>query len=267
MMMPIPSHAHPAPDSCLSQAKRLSLKPALAAALFLGGGAAGANAQLIPTLVNDPISTGAIVYNGFQIEDHRDTVLAQIYAFVQTLEAHGNLPFRDIQAAIDDLEDYMYTAGGLGYQLANLEAQFQAIYDGGQVYVSDFITALNRDLEQIDAAFATAEGTLLTMQGHRDQLLSSAGELVNYKNLLEDAGISPTEVEQVAASVRAFAAQEVQLLRQTLMSQVNLEAVYIGSELNEQAETIRRTIDDAEAAYIRARAVTVPAAPTLDFSN
>ena len=155
----------------------------------------------------------------------------------------------------------MFQAGGLGYQLSNLQQQFQTIYDGGQIYIEDLQAALDKDLEQVETALATVEGTMLTMQGHLDQLDASVNDLLDYEQRLEDAGLSPTEIEQLAASVRAYGAQEVQLLRQALMAQVNQESVLIAHELSGQAEVIRDTIEDAERAALRVTATPVPLQP------
>jgi conjugal transfer/entry exclusion protein len=211
--------------------------------------------------VSDPVAAGLIYLNGESVEDQTWTIYMQIMAFQNSLDATDDLPFRDITTIINDLESFMYTAGGLGYHLSNLQAQFQAIYDGGQVYIEDLQLALDKDLEQVDAALATVEGTMLTMQGHLDQIDASVTDLLDYEARLEDAGITPTEIEQVAASVRAYGAQEVQLLRQALMAQVNQESVIIAHELSGQAEVIRTTIEDAERAALRVTDTPVPLPP------
>lgn len=225
----------------------------------------GAEAQFIPTLVNDPLATVATWNNGRMIDDHRRSVLRQIATFRQTLQSYGDLPYREIQSIVTELEDYMYTAGGLGYQLGNLEAQFQAIYDGGQVYVDDLLLALDQDLEQIDTTLRTVEGTLMTMQGHMDQLHDSAGELEAYKDKLLEAGLSATKIEQAGAAVRSYGAQELQLLRQTLMAQVNLEAVVVSNELSDKAEALRDNAESSFRILTDVYAVPIPPAPSISF--
>ena len=230
--------------------------------LLLAASATGSQAQFgLPTLVNDPVATTATVSVRWGVQDTRDELRNHLLAFLYSLGGHSSLPSREIDDVVADLEQFVSDAGGLGYNLSNLEAQFNAIYDRGVFYVEDLLLALDRDLEQLDTALMTVQGTLSSMQGHLDQIEASAVDLVDYQARLEDAGITPTEIEQVVGSIRAYGAQEVQLLRQALMQQVNQSAVVYSAELNAQATAIREDIEGYERAIIAVESVVVPPAP------
>jgi conjugal transfer/entry exclusion protein len=237
---------------------------ALAAAWVCGGALAPpAHAQFgLPTLVSDPVATGAIVANGLILGAQRRAIRDQIRHFRNSLRAERELTFREIDAVVAELESFVAEAGGLGYSLYNLEEQFNEIYDRGEYYVGDLLEALDRDLEQVEVALATVEGTLLSMQGHMEQLHASADDLLDYQAQLERAGLSPTQIEQIAASVRAYGTQEVQLLRQALLTQVNQEAVVMAAELNDKLEAARSNAEVIDRIGSHYDSVEIPPAPS-----
>ena len=236
--------------------------------LVASASTAAASAQFgLPTLVNDPIATTATLGVRWQVQDQRDEMRTHLLAFLYSLGSSTDLPFREIDDVVDDLEQFVSDAGGLGYNLANLEAQFNAIYDRGIYYVEDLVLALNRDLEQLDTALMTVQGTMNSMKGHLEQIEDSAGDLVDFQDMLEQANITPTEIEQIAGSIRAYGAQEVQLLRQALMQQVNQSAVVFSAEINSQATAIRDDIEGYERAILALEAVAIPPPPGPIFTT
>ncbi len=87
----------------------------------------------------------------------------------------------------------------------------------------------------VERGLGTVEGTLLSLAEHREQLQTSHEELERFKQEIA-SNPEPQQMRDVQANLQAFAAREMLMTRQALMTLTNLEAVRAAHELNQEAQ-------------------------------
>ncbi len=87
----------------------------------------------------------------------------------------------------------------------------------------------------VERGIGTVEGTLLSLAEHRRQLQASDEELEHFKAEIA-SNPEPQQMRDVQANLQAFAAREVLMTRQALMTLSNLEAVSAAHRLNREAQ-------------------------------
>ena len=129
----------------------------------------------------------------------------------------------------------MQQAEALGYSLGDIDRQFQETYPGWQVAPN--ILALP------PAQRVQAERALGTMRAAMNVLNEQARQFETGQRLLttikaQMSGIQGTqEALELQATLDAFIAEEISLLRQTVTTQTNVQAVYNAYVVNQEAET------------------------------
>lgn len=223
--------------------------PYSAAALIVLGAALPARApgQIpvpipgLPQIVLDPKN---LIENARQAAQ----IAQQIEYQRQALRKLRNPTWRDIDAHIRQLEYLLQQTGSLGYSIPELDVEFQRTFPGYGA------TASNLDLPA--AQRLQAQRTLGTMRAGLNVLSLQAQQLHAGRLRLEAikgqmAGIEGTqEALELQTTLDAFLAEEVGLLRQTIATQANLQAVYQAYQVNQQEQmraTFRAMMDRMSA--------------------
>jgi P-type conjugative transfer protein TrbJ len=158
----------------------------------------------------------------------------QIQYQLQALKKLGNTNWRDIQTLVLRLDMLMQQGQALAYSLANLDQVFQQTFPGWQVASSNLVLPVSQRIQ--------AERTLATMRTALNVLAEQARQFGNGQATLaaikaQMGGIAGhQEALELQATLDAFLAEEIGLLRQTLTTQANMQAVYNAYVVNAQAE-------------------------------
>lgn len=215
--------------------KRKSRSAVLAGLCVLGGGLAAPAPASAQWTVIDPSNLAQnveqVVRAGQQINNQRQQIQYQL----QALRKLGSPTWGDIRPLLQRLDWLMRQTRALGYSLADLDRQFQETFPGGRPAPSNLALA--------EAQRVQAERTLGTMRATLNVLNEQARQVAAGQELLASvkaqvSGIEGTqEALELQATLDAFAAEEIGLLRQTMTTQANLQAVYNAYVVNREAET------------------------------
>ena len=158
-----------------------------------------------------------------------------------------NPPWRDIRQTVAQLDGLMADGRAIGYRLQNLSQQFQATFPVDRVF-RDWPTERRAQAERTVATMgAVLAGAHAQAQVFNDGL----GRLTDMKGRVATVQGQEGALElQNTATV--FTAEELMLLRQALMAQSSMQAVYYANRVNTEAQQAA-TIDD------RLNALSVPA--------
>src|SRR3989449_2302422 len=158
-----------------------------------------------------------------------------------------NPPWRDIRQTVAQLDGLMADGRAIGYRLQNLSQQFQATFPVDRVF-RDWPTERRAQAERTVATMgAVLAGAHAQAQVFNDGL----GRLTDMKGRVATVQGQEGALElQNTATV--FTAEELMLLRQALMAQSSMQAVYYANRVNTEAQQAA-TIDE------RLTALSVPA--------
>jgi type IV secretion system protein TrbJ len=166
-----------------------------------------------------------------QINNQRLQIQYQLQA-LQKLPTHN---WRDIRYLVQQLDILMQQGQALAYSLANLDAQFQQTFPGGQVASNNLVLSVSQRV-QAQRTLGTMRAALNVLSEQSRQFAGGQAKLASIKGQM--SGVRGTqEALELQATLDAFLAEEVGLLRQTLTAQANMQAVYNAYAVNSQAET------------------------------
>ncbi len=165
-----------------------------------------------------------------------------------------NPPWRDIRQTIAQLDGLMADGRAIGYRLQNLTQQFQATFPVDRVF-KDWPTERRAQAERTVATM----GAVLAGARAQAQLFNDGlGRLTDMKGRVATVQGQEGALElQNTATV--FSAEELMLMRQALMAQNSMQAVYYANRINAEAQQAA-TIDD------RLAALSVPASRSRPVS-
>ena len=149
-----------------------------------------------------------------------------------------NPPWRDIRQTMAQIDGLMADGRAIGYRLQNLNQQFQATFPVDRVF-RDWPTERRAQAERTVATMgAVLAGAHAQAQVFNDGL----GRLTDMKGRVATVQGQEGALElQNTATV--FTAEELMLLRQALMAQSSMQAVYYANRVNTEAQQAA-TIDD-----------------------
>jgi type IV secretion system protein TrbJ len=149
-----------------------------------------------------------------------------------------NPPWRDIRQTVTQIDGLMADGRAIGYRLQNLNQQFQATFPVDRVF-RDWPTERRAQAERTVATMgAVLAGARAQAQVFNDGL----GRLTDMKGRVATVQGQEGALElQNTATV--FTAEELMLLRQALMAQSSMQAVYYANRVNTEAQQAA-TIDD-----------------------
>jgi type IV secretion system protein TrbJ len=158
-----------------------------------------------------------------------------------------NPPWRDIRQTMAQIDGLMADGRAIGYRLQDLNQQFQATFPVDRVF-RDWPTERRAQAERTVATMgAVLAGARAQAQAFNDGL----GRLTDMKGRVATVQGQEGALElQNTATV--FTAEELMMLRQALMAQSSMQAVYYANRVNTEAQQAA-TIDE------RLTALSVPA--------
>lgn len=181
----------------------------------------------VPQIVLDPRNL---------IENARQAVqiARQIEYQIQALQKLRNPTWRDIDAHIYQVEYLLRQGEALGYSVAELERRFRETFPGYHAAASRLDLPEAQRL-QARRTLGTMQAALSVLSAHAQQFRGGQIRLQQIKAQM--AGIEGTqEALELQTTLDAFLAEEVGLLRQTIATQANLQAVYNAYQVNQQEE-------------------------------
>ncbi len=190
-----------------------------------------------PLVVFDPTAVAKLVA---QIKSQLEQITMQRTQVEQQLQAMAKLadpPWRDIESSMRQLDALMRDGGALAYQLSDLEQQFRALFPVTRV-IADWPTEERASAERI---VATMRAAVEAAQMQAASFPSGLDRIARMK-----AAVGSVQGHEAALelenAVAVFSAEELMLLRQAVMTQANVQAVYYAQQVNAVAqrdETIR----------------------------
>lgn len=237
------------------QSRRWSRPLLSAAVLLLAGLAAPARAQIpipgLPQVVFDPRN---LIENARQAAQ----IAQQIEYQRQALRKLRNPTWRDIEAHVRQVEYLLQQAQSLGYSDAEIDQEFVLTFPG-YFPAGSSLDLTNAQRFQAQRTLATMRAGLNVLNAQGQQSYAGRIRLQQIKGQV--AEIEGTqEALELQATLDAFLAEEVGLLRQTIATQANLQAVYNAYQVNQQEQML------ANYRAMMARMSTLPAATAPDFS-
>lgn len=153
---------------------------------------------------------------------------------LQALRKPGNANWRDIRGLVRELDNLMREGEALAYSIVNLDQQFRETFPGWR--------AASSNLELPVAQRVQAERTLATMRAALNVLSEQARQFQNGQATLASIKAQMSDIQgtqealELQATLDAYLAEEIGLLRQTFTTQANLQAVYNAYLINGEAE-------------------------------
>ncbi len=224
----------------MTRAIGMQLGSAAVAALLWAGLPSQAHAQFFGFggVVLDPSNLARNVL-------HYERRLEQIAMQKQQLEAQlaalrklRDPSWRDIGTVLARIETLVREGEALAYNLATIDAEFQQLFPGIEVYgdypaeqgvqAARTLATLRGALGATREATAALPGGVARLQAMKRQM----AELQGHEQALELNG-----------TIGMYSAEELTMLRQALAAQTNIQAVYFANRVNaeSQAETTVRT--------------------------
>jgi P-type conjugative transfer protein TrbJ len=205
------------------------------AALAIVIATSNARAQFV---VLDPANLARSVLHYARRLEQFDLQKKQYEQQIAAMRKLPNPPWRSISQTVSQLQSLMADGRALGYQLANLEAQFRATFpvtrsfrdwpterrDQAQRTVATMETAINGAREQAHS-FDEALGRIA-------EIKSRVGSIEGHEGALE-----------LQNTATVFGDEELVLLRQALMAQTSMQGVYYADRVNTEAQQAT-TIDE-----------------------
>jgi len=223
---------------------RHRLLPAIALLVGFGAVAPAAAAQWT---VFDPTNFQENVLQYLRAADALAVSRQQLAAALLALRKLDAPQWRAITSLVSAGDAALGTDASLGYARAGLPSAFVATFPG----------AVPTRTAPADERAATAR-TMATLGGALDAQAAQGASLVDASRTLDQmrgqlAGVQGTEgALELAGTVHVFSAQELVLLRQAVLAQANVDAVYDAAQLDDRART-----DES----LRALATAMGAAP------
>jgi type IV secretion system protein TrbJ len=210
-------------------------KSAALAALAIVIATSNARAQFV---VLDPANLARSVLHYARRLEQFDLQKKQYEQQIAAMRKLPNPPWRSISQTVTQLQSLMADSRALAYQLANLEAQFRATFPVDRSF-QDWSTERRNQAQRTVATMQTVlSGAHEQAQSFNDglqriaQIKAQVGTIEGHEGALE-----------LQNTATVFGAEELVLLRQALMAQTSMQAVYYADRVNTEAQQAA-TIDE-----------------------
>jgi P-type conjugative transfer protein TrbJ len=247
LLMPERSHERP-----MGASDSLIRGVALAALLLLA--ARSAQAQLLGGVVFDPSNFARNVLHYARRLEQMDLQKQQLQQQLAAMRKLPSPPWRDITQTVAQLDALMADGRALAYQLANLNQQFKATFPVDRSFRDWPAERRAQALRTV----ATMETVLSSARAQAQSFTDGLGRVAQIKARVGtiDGHEAALELQNTAT---VFSAEELMLLRQALMAQTSMQAVYYADRVNTEAQQAA-TIDE------RLKAISAPARRTAPIS-
>jgi P-type conjugative transfer protein TrbJ len=236
------------------------MKTALLITLTLLAAAPSAHAQFgFGGIVLDPSN---LARNVLHYARRLEQIAMQKQQLQQQLVAMRKLPsppWRDIRQTVARLDGLMADGRAISYRLQNLDQQFRATFPVDRVF-RDWPSERRAQAER---TVATMGAVLAGARAQADVFNDGLGRLTDMKGRVATVQGQEGALElQNTATV--FTAEELMLLRQALMAQSSMQAVYYANRVNneaQQAATIEERLTALSAPARRSQPVSLRVTP------
>ncbi|HEV8364821.1 MAG TPA: hypothetical protein VGQ52_15000 [Gemmatimonadaceae bacterium] len=166
----------------------------------------------------------------------------QLQQQLNSMRKLPNPPWRDIRQTVARLDGLMADGRALSYRLENLDQQFQATFPVGRTF-RDWPTERRAQAERtvatMGAVLAAARAQAQVFNDGLDRITQMKGRVATVQG--HEAAL------ELQSTASVFTAEELMLLRQALMAQASMQAVYYANRVNTEAQQAA-TIEDRLAA-------------------
>jgi len=205
--------------------------------------------------VFDPSNFARNVLHYARRLEQMDLQRQQLEQQIAAMRKLPNPPWRDITQTVAQLNALMADGRALSYQLANLDEQFRATFPVDQSFrdwPAERRAQAQRTVATMGAVLSGARAQAQVFNdglGRIAQIKSQVGTVQGHEAALE-----------LQNSATVFTAEELMLLRQALMAQTSMQAVYYADRVNtesQQAATIDARLNGLSVPARRGRAISL----------
>jgi P-type conjugative transfer protein TrbJ len=224
------------------------LVPSAASAQLLGSG-----------IVFDPSNFARNVLHYTRRLEQMDLQRQQLQQQLNAMRKLSNPPWRDISQTVAQLNALMSDGKALSYQIANLDQAFRQAFPVTQSF-ADWPTERRNQAQRTVATMANvlsgarAQAQLFNDGLRRiDQMKSQVSTVQGHEAALE-----------LQSSATVFNGEELMMLRQALVSQTSMQAVYYADQVNkesQQASTIDEHLAGLSVPAARSRSISLRITP------
>lgn len=225
----------------------------IAAVLALAWPSSG-RAQILGGVVFDPTNFARNVLHYVRRLEQEEMQRQQLEQQLAAMKKLPSPPWREIQATMTQLNALMADSRAISYQLQNLDQQFRTTFPVSQTFQ-------NWPVERRAQAERTVATMVAVLDGSQVQARVFSDGLARLSAM--KAGVSGSQGHEQSLELQnaatVFSAEELMLLRQALMAQNAMQAVYYSDRVNREEQ---------QAATIEARlsAWSVPARRSAPIS-
>ncbi|MGH7619639.1 MAG: hypothetical protein ACREPM_20695 [Gemmatimonadaceae bacterium] len=206
-------------------------------------------------IVFDPTNFARNVLHYTRRLEQMDLQKKQLEQQLNAMKKLPSPPWRDINATVGRLNSLMADGRALAYQLDGLDAQFRATFPVDRSF-HDWPTERRAQAERTVATMATVLAGARTQAQVFSDGLDRLGPM--------KARVGTVEGHEAALELQntatVFTAEELMLLRQALMAQTSMQAVYYADRVNtdaQQAETLEERLAGLTAPARRSAPVSL----------
>ena len=189
-----------------------------------------------------------------QIDNQRQQILYQI----QALRKLANPNWRDITTLVQQLDLLMQQAAALGYSVEAIDQEFERTFAGDRAETNNLLIPASQRNQAL-RTLGTMRAALNVLHLQARNFRSGQQRLADIKARM--AGTRGTqEALELQVTIDAFLAEEMGLLRQSVATQTNVQAVYNAYVVNRESQM------SANYRAMLDRMSAVPAASNRNFS-
>ena len=195
----------------------------------------------LPQIVFDPTAVGKLVTQLGQQLQQINMQRQQFQAQVTAMRKLASPPWRDLSAAMAQVDALTRQGQAISYSLRNVDAVFQTTFPGVASVVG------NGPANAPAAERLQAARTLATLRGVLNAASRAAAEfpigLARVRNMKQQmAGVQGHEQAlELNGTIGIYSAEQLTLLSQQLAALTNAQAVYFADEVNERAQVQANT--------------------------
>lgn len=162
-----------------------------------------------------------------QMQMQRQALEAQLTALLKLQSPN----WRDIQLVLARIQTIVREGEALAYNLQTIDAEFQQTFPGTEVYL-DYPT---EETTQATRTLATLRGALNGARESDAAVPAGLARLEGMKRQMAQVKGHEQALE-LNGTIGMYSAEELTLLRQALVSQTNVEAVYFANRVNAESQ-------------------------------
>jgi P-type conjugative transfer protein TrbJ len=197
-----------------------------------------AESQLGSGIVFDPTNFARNVLHYARRLEQMDLQRQQLEQQVAAMRKLPNPPWRDISQTVAQINALMADGRALSYQLSNLDQQFRATFPVDRSF-ADWPTERRA---QAQRTMATMGATLASARAQAQVFNDGLGRVAQIKAQVGSIQGHEAALE-LQNSATVLTTEELMLLRQALITQTSMQAVYYSDRVNAEAQQ-SATIDE-----------------------